>query len=57
VTWGQLAKGQAIKAYVNGGWKSGNVISIYDNSCIVSWGVGGTNKLTRIHDIRNIKPQ
>jgi hypothetical protein len=57
VTWGQLAKGQAIKAYVNGGWKKGNVISIHDNSCIVSWGVGGNNKLTRIYDLRHIKSQ
>ena len=57
MTWGQLAKGQAIKAYVNGGWKTGNVISIHDNSCIVSWGVGGNSKLTRIYDLRHIKSQ
>ena len=57
MSWGQLVKGQAVKAYIQGGWKSCVIAAVYDNSCSVLWGTGSTNKITRIYDDRNIRTQ
>jgi hypothetical protein len=57
MSWGSLVKGQAVKIYVNGGWKSGVIATVYDNSCSVLWTVGSTQKITRIYDVRNVKVQ
>ena len=57
MSWDQLVKGQAVKAYIQGGWKSCVIAAVYDNSCSVLWGTGSTNKITRIYDDRNIRTQ
>ena len=57
MNWGSLRKGQAVKFYTADGWKKGTIANVYENSCSVLWSVGSTNKTTRVHDIRNIKPQ
>lgn len=55
--WSDLAKGQAVKFYGAGGWKSGVVATVYENSCSVLWTTGSTQKITRIYDVRSIKIQ
>ena len=57
MSWGSLVKGQAVKIYVNGGWKSGVIAAVSDNSCSVLWTVGSARKITRIYDVRNVKIQ
>jgi hypothetical protein len=55
--WSDLAKGQAVKFYSAGGWKSGVIATVYDSSCSVLWTAGSTQKITRIYDVRSIKIQ
>lgn len=57
MSWDSLVKGQAVKVYVNGGWKSGVIATVYDNSCSVLWTVGSAQKITRVYDARNIRVQ
>lgn len=57
MSWDSLSKGQAVKLYVNGGWKSGVIATVYDNSCSVLWTAGSAQKITRVYDLRNIKTQ
>lgn len=57
MSWNSLVKGQAVKAYIQGGWKGGVIAAVYENSCSVLWATGSTNKITRVYDIRNIRTQ
>jgi hypothetical protein len=48
--------GQPVRVRYQGGWSSGQVVSVRTRSCMVMLVRGSNQQTTNIHDPRNIQP-
>ena len=47
---------QAVNFYTANGWKKGIIREISTNSITVTWKQNADTRITRVYDVRNIKP-